>query len=602
MQALSVRCCSLSSLAPCGCADTSSTWSCVSGAVTSGAPAFRVGALTGFWGSLVAESFEPSSGDGASFADAKFTVRANAAAKPQADFVKNFNSYAPDAQPWIVVKDAPSTATAQQRSNPATLPYRVAAGPTPGATIDEHQSQAILIAEMRRLGGLGATGAAILGWWACTPFEPSAEVTSRGKANLDVGGDVEVFSWWTSGGELEAFQAMLDVHEERVPDARVTNAAVEFADKAREQLGIRLSAGNPPDLFQANSGTDLLDWVNRNGIDSSSSVVEDLSDLADALEWYDAFDPDVLETLTQDGLLYGVPFNVHRINTLYYRKDLFEQFDLRAPETLDELVSLCERIASDDEIQTSAPEGKMACLALGNKWDWTLSLMTFEMIFPAIAGPDFYEDYFLGRETALPSQMVAALDMTLHLYCGGAESDCLDHTWFNSDINERTWDEGVRKLSDGKAMMAPMGDWAKGFLESPAGGNLKAGTEFDAIPFPGTAGTFVFTADSFTMPKGINNRDGARSLLRTIGSKEAQIAFNRLKGSIPARMDIDPGNFDETQQMTMEAFETARKVRALSGLVPTNSRDRLHPELSDSIRNESTEIISRFLRTSYPLD
>src|SRR5690606_4843487 len=125
-----------------------------------------------------------------------------------------------------------------------------------------------------------------------------------------------------------------------------------------------------------------------------------------------------------------------------------------------------------------------------------------EMIFPAIAGPDFYESYFLGLETALPDAIKETLATALTMYCGGAKSECLKHSWFNSDIQERTWDEGVRKLSTGKALMAPMGDWAKGYLESEAGGALTPGVEFDSIPFPGTKGTFVFTADSFTMPRG----------------------------------------------------------------------------------------------------
>jgi glucose/mannose transport system substrate-binding protein len=445
-------------------------------------------------------------------------------------------------------------------------------------------------------------GVAPFGLPSCTEFDPVAHEMSRGNENLDVGGEVEVFSWWTSGGEQEALEALLREHRERVPDARVTNAAVEFADKAREQLGTRLSTGNPPDLFQANSGTDLFTWVETNGYDDSASVVESVSDLSSALKWDEVFDRDVLDSLTYDGRLYGVPANVHRINTLYYRKDLFEEFSLEVPETLPELLALCERIMEDDEIQERSPDGRMACLGLGNKWDWTFSLVTFEMIFPAIAGPDFYESYFLGFESALPVDIEETLATALTMYCGGAESDCLRHSWFNSDIQERTWDEGVRKLSEGKALMAPMGDWAKGYLESEEGGALTPGEEFDSIPFPGTKGTFVFTADSFTMPRGAKNRDGARSLLRTVASREGQIAFNMKKGSIPARVDIPSDNFDRMQQATMRAFDSARKVRALSGLVPSNSRDLLHPELSASLREESTERISRFLRASYPFD
>lgn len=455
---------------------------------------------------------------------------------------------------------------------------------------------------MRRLLGWGVVGGILLGFSSCTEFEPVAHEMSKGNTNLTVGGEVEVFSWWTSGGEQEAFQALLEEHQRRVPDASVTNAAVEFADKAREQLGTRLSTGNPPDLFQANSGTDLFTWVETNGVDDSASVVESVSDLSTALDWDKVFDKDVLDSLTYDGKLYGVPANVHRINTLYYRKDLFEAFGLEVPETLDELLSLCERIMADSEIQASAPDGRMACLGLGNKWDWTFSLVTFEMIFPAIAGAEFYESYFLGFETAMPQEMSDTLLTAMKMYCGGATSDCLEHSWFNADINERTWDEGVRKLSEKKALMAPMGDWAKGYLESEVGGRLTPGEEFDAVPFPGTRGTFIFTADSFTMPRGARNRDGARSLLRTVASTNGQIAFNKKKGSIPARVDIAPQNFDAMQRSTMEDFRSARKVRALSGLVPSTSRDLLHPELSASLREESTEIISRFLHYSYPLD
>lgn len=448
----------------------------------------------------------------------------------------------------------------------------------------------------------GVVGGFFVGLSACTKFDPVMDQMSEGNENLDAGGELELFSWWTSGGEQEAFKALLDEHKKRVPNARVRNAAVEFADKAREQLGARLSTGNPPDLFQANSGTDLFTWVETNGHDDGASVVESVSDLSQALGWSEVFDQEVLDSLTYDGLLYGVPANVHRINTLYYRKDLFEEFALEVPETLPDLLTLCRRIMEDDVIQERSPDGRMACLGLGNKWDWTFSLMTFEMIFPAIAGPDFYENYFLGFETALPDVIKETLDTALTMYCGGAKSDCLKHTWFNSDIQERTWDEGVRKLSTGKALMAPMGDWAKGYLESEEGGALTPGEEFDSVPFPGTKGTFVFTADSFTMPRGARNRDGARSLLRTVASLEGQIAFNKKKGSIPARVDIPSENFDAMQQATMAAFVSARKVRALSGLVPSNSRDLLHPELSASLREESTESISRFLRASYPLD
>jgi glucose/mannose transport system substrate-binding protein len=39
-----------------------------------------------------------------------------------------------------------------------------------------------------------------------------------------------------------------------------------------------------------------------------------------------------------------------------------------------------------------------------------------------------------------------------------------------------------------------------------------------------------------------------------VGSKEAQEAFNKLKGSIPARTDVDRSKFDAYHQWSMDSF------------------------------------------------
>lgn len=436
---------------------------------------------------------------------------------------------------------------------------------------------------------------------SCESSVTGNNVPAEGDGGLNEGGDVEIFSWWTSGGEKEALSALIDVHEERVPSAHVTNAAVEHADKAREELSRRLQEGIPPDLFQANSGTDLLDWVVANGRDDSDTKVESLQDMADALNWKQTFNADVLESVSFDGKVYAVPLNVHRINSLFYRIDLFERFDLKVPETIEDLNTLCRKIRDDEEIQNSAPGG-VACLGLGNKWNWTFSLLTFDILVPAMAGPRFYENYFSGKESALPSEMRAVLNQALLMYCGdGDRSDCASTGWFNPDIDERTWDEGIQKLSDGKALMAPMGDWAKGYLESPAGNNLEAGKDFGIVPFPGSQGTFVFTADTFPLPRGAPNRAGARSLLKTFASKRGQIEFSKLKGSIPARTDIELKELHATGRETMAAFQNATKVRAISGLLSGGGREALSGELGASLDEGDMGLMRRYLEANYPL-
>ena len=54
--------------------------------------------------------------------------------------------------------------------------------------------------------------------------------------------------------------------------------------------------------------------------------------------------------------------------------------------------------------------------------------------------------------------------------------------------------------------------------------------------------------------KGLRTKTRPIAWLKSIGSKEAQEAFNPLKGSIPARTDVDKSKFDGYHQWSMNSF------------------------------------------------
>lgn len=415
-----------------------------------------------------------------------------------------------------------------------------------------------------------------------------------------VEGNIEIFSWWMNPGEVEPLDAVLSLFKAQNPHATVTNVAVEYADLARAELRDRMAKGLPPDTFQTNTGADLLNsWVLSNAKDNQESKVENLQQIAIESGWIDTFHPQALKAASYKSELWALPVNVHRINSLVIRKDLFEKYDLKVPKTIDELYTLCERIKHDEQIQDEAldkDEG-MACLGLGNRWDWTLSQMTFEMILPALAGPQYYQDFWLGKKSGDAKEVVAAMEVALHLYCGGTDtSDCRSTSYFNADADDIDWDRSLQKFAEKSAMMLAMGDWAKGFLQTEG---LTPGKEFDIVPFPGSEGTFVFTSDTFPLPKGATNREGALALLHTFASVEAQVAFNQLKGSIPARNDVDMGRFDSVALNTLRDFQSADKVLALSGLLASNVMPSLAAELKVSMQYGSTEVIRNYVRANY---
>jgi glucose/mannose transport system substrate-binding protein len=424
---------------------------------------------------------------------------------------------------------------------------------------------------------------------------------THNEEDSEVEGNVEIFSWWLSGGEREALETVLDLYQDEYPRATVTNASTEPADKAREELRDRMAEGLPPDTFQANTGADLLNnWVLINAKDDAESKVESLQEIAAERGWLEAFDPEVLEAATYKGKLWALPVNVHRINSLVIRKDLFEKHELSVPKTMDELFALCDRIMHDDAIQAEAPEGeRMACLGLGNQYDWTLSQMTFEMILPAMTSATYYEQFWMGRKSGDSKEIIEAMEAALYLYCGGTDtSDCKATSYFNSDVDDIDWYDGVLKVADKRAMMAAMGDWAKGFLESR---QQRPGKDFDIVPFPGSEDTFVFTSDTFPLPKGARNRAGALALLETFASVEGQVTFNKLKGSIPARSvgALEMDQFDSVSLATLEDFRHAERVLALSGLLASSVMPFLAAELKASMQHGSTEIIQNYVRANY---
>jgi glucose/mannose transport system substrate-binding protein len=420
-----------------------------------------------------------------------------------------------------------------------------------------------------------ATRALLLGALAITAQAcGGSEPTDK---NAQPSGKVDIFSWWTSGGEVQALNALIDVHEKKYPQTNVENLAEALAEEARTRLEQRMQDGVPPDLFQANIGADQFKWVLFNGVDDSESKVESLNDIAQANGWMDTFPQAVIDALSYNGKIYGVPANIHRINSLFYSIDAFAAAGIEPPTTREELITAAQALQA----------ANYTPICIGSEHWWTLNLLMFENIMPSVGGPDFYTSYWTGQEDPNAAQVSDGLDFLLELW-----------PYMNQDANALGWTAGIDHMFDATApcAMTVMGDWAKGYLESKG---WVAGTNFEQIPFPGSNGTFVFTADTFPLPKGAPNRPGAVAFLETIGSVDGQVAFNKLKGSIPVRRDIDPTLFDATAQQTMDDFANNTLVKALSGLQPQGSFADLGPQVKEMLSTQNKEGVLNVLANDY---
>ena len=90
---------------------------------------------------------------------------------------------------------------------------------------------------------------------ACVPAAAPAPVAGGSKAT----DKVEMFSWWTAGGEADGLNAMYDIYKKANPNVEIVNATVAggAGTNAKAVLSTRLTGGDPPDAFQLHAGLEV---------------------------------------------------------------------------------------------------------------------------------------------------------------------------------------------------------------------------------------------------------------------------------------------------------------------------------------------------------
>jgi len=340
-------------------------------------------------------------------------------------------------------------------------------------------------------------------------------------------GKLEVFSWWTSGGEAAALDALFKAYTKNAPGVEIVNATVAGGggSAARPILQTRLAGGDPPDSWQTHPGWELM------GQYVDAGYVEPITDLYKSEGWDKVMPQGLIDTMTKDGEIYAVLAGVHRGNGLWYNKKLLDANGI----TVGDTKTSDEFFADADKLKAAGVDA----LCVGDK-DIFATAELFENTLLGTVGGDGWLKLFAG-EMAWDDPMVKQA-MTNY-------GKMLDYQ--NADHTSLTWDQAVGSLIAGKCAFNSMGDWADGeFVKA----GLKENVDFGWVSHPGTAGSFVIVADGFTMAKGAPDHDNNLEWLKTLGSKEAQEAFNPLKGSIPARTDVDRTKFDKYHNWSMDSF------------------------------------------------
>ena len=355
------------------------------------------------------------------------------------------------------------------------------------------------------------------------------------------GGKVEVFSWWTGGGEAAGLEAMIKVFQAQYPDIEFVNAAVAggAGTNARAVLATRLQAGDPPDSWQGHAGQELI------GTYVAGKQIEPLNDLYEAEGWLEVMPETLIPLISQDGNIYSVPVNIHRANVLWYNPALLEANGVAVPATMDEW------FAAMDKLQAAGVQP----LALGEQWT---KLHLLETVLLGTLGAEKYNGLWDGSTDWASADVTKALENYKKVL-----------TYANSDSASLSWQDAAQLVVNGDAAFNVMGDWAEGYFRELGKAPM---TDYGWAATPGSVGVFQFLSDSFVLAVGAPDPEGATAWLKIAGSKEGQEAFNPVKGSICARTDCDKALFGEYLQSAMEDWASNVVVGSLThGVVANDS-------------------------------
>ncbi|MFX0010237.1 MAG: ABC transporter substrate-binding protein [Candidatus Hermodarchaeota archaeon] len=346
---------------------------------------------------------------------------------------------------------------------------------------------------------------------------------------------LEIYHWWTSGGEAAAITALVDVFEGLYPTTTVQEVQIAGGGgfEMRVKIKTLMLAGQPPDTFQIHNG---YEWK----IFYDAGLLNNIDNIwTPALK---AVIPDVVEDISKgaDGHYYAVPVNIHRSNVLWYNAKVL-QYNGINPATLTTWQAFWDAC---DTIVGNGTSGITAPVAMGEQWT---AAHAFEQVLASV-GIDTYEAWINGEINSGSATHYADLLNACEIY------DNLTN-YINADWAVLSWDSAIARLISATptAAFAIMGDWANGeFYQA----GWTHGVDYGTMGVPGTGNMYGLVVDCFEKPKNILHPTSVDHWLGVVASKAGQDAFNPLKGSISARTDADTLLYGAYQQSAMADFNT----------------------------------------------
>ncbi|WP_416841828.1 ABC transporter substrate-binding protein [Haloferax sp. DFSO52] len=334
--------------------------------------------------------------------------------------------------------------------------------------------------------------------------------------------ELEVLHGWAGGDGEVAINALIEAFNEKYPEMESNFQAVGASANVNLNATIlrRLANNNPMSSF--------ANWPGKNLKRYEGALMDLEADVWDDGGLKDVMQQRAMELCKFNGKMPAVPLGSHRMNNLFFNISAFEEAGVD-PESLDSVDALIDALDKVDKNTDITP------MAQAMVAPWT-NLQLWAQILTSQSGVDAYMDFIEGNPDR--AAVVEALESL----------KTINENYITQDASSISFTTAGQKVISGKAATIHQGNWVYGMFRADDSFNYKE--QWDWIPFPGTEGIYFYHVDAIVAPANNPSKEETIAWQKFVGSKEAQIAFNNPKGSVPLRTDIDPSELTDFLGMT----------------------------------------------------
>lgn len=330
---------------------------------------------------------------------------------------------------------------------------------------------------------------------------------------------VNVYHWWTAGGEKEAINAVINGFQAVYGSQQAKSNAIPGGAGGAMVMKVKVlqQAGKSPEAFQAHPGQEIQPYLD-------AGMLLDLTGLWEYAGLEERMLPGIAQLCkTAQGQYYIMPIGVHKTNTIFYNKHMFEQYGVALPDeqdiTWEEFWAICE------DFSQKLPEGKYP-VDLGDRKGWAAS-QVFEDIMMG-TDPRIYQDFINGSATQ--EQVQSVLDVFARLM-----------THVAPDHSAREWYETAGRMVAGDYAMQLMGTWTQPLLTAQG---WVYGEDYGVFNMPGTQGYYGLCIDAFVVPNDSANVQGGARWAYMVADPGVQAAFSRVKESVSPFADTPDDTYN----------------------------------------------------------